>query len=1098
MAIVVSCNQCGQRYQVADTAAGTRKKCMKCEAPMTVPSRGFSGATGPAPARAEPRDPLASAAALEATSYQSDPLGPAYSPAGNSNTRVLMIAGGVIGGVALLLAVVAVVFLAATGGSGSDDMAEASAAVEDGRFPQPMRPSSTGPRPSSYSPAVRPQATTPGGRFGEVAPAIDNRSVSPSRDPSLTAPVSSSAPRPASGSTASGSAPAATVESTTFKNASTAPPTRVAWSVEVDPPHAPPEAVQIKPGLELPIHERVDLVTADPLTRHAVLISDVSRHEGFRTIDLQTGATKEVLLEPAMYYSRVLRGDGRYVAGADRIRRRLQVVALPDGAETIIEAQNGQRFEDLKWLADGRLLGLQTNHRELQLDLYDIDSGKQTTLTIPSAGGSEYLERSLAVSPGGRYAALVTGGDLVVYELSTGQPVGNKPLLTDRDSTWAKCGGLCFSHDGTRLAVCWEKSSELYLRCWDVTSGESLLEKQSTTAQWGISSLSRTDDYLKGGGPGLTWLPGTFGWLLHGMHLIDGASGMRVWTVSNGEDWCMPTGSTTYLRFERQADRVKYLTEHTVPTEELAKRIGFLRGGGLMADFGLPPLTEVSATIRKIGLQAAPVSWKYQADPSVWTPQALSKPVRLAFDEMPQRILAARNADRVIALGADESRLASRTIHRLRTNGEQEPDVELPAPFKLLAVSPTGDFFLLGSSASSSSRSDRLDLWSSSTGEAVAAWRPYSTSSGKPDTVDEAIFFDDQHVLTCFSTKNVVWKLPECQPVYQFTDATFIDLSPGGKYAIWYDSDGWLLFCDPRSGQCHGKLEVGGYQRDLQITFNPAANSLACLNASGLTFWDLATGEKQESIGLPYSVSRKSLRWLNDRYMLAGNTLIDRPAQVPVWSYAFELLTPVKGIAGDRAFYVATDLKRELPGCYLTEVRLPTAAALQEGTRLRPEDVYILGPGGTASLSISCSVPGVDTTELRRRAIETLERNLVTVSDTAPVRISLSGSHGYTGRTNTYESWGIRAQRKTFQVREQSLHMQMTVTDDKGRSWDRTREWLSSGAMFERGDIEQNIADRLRSSFERFAIDIPTHVYPSDGGFELGESRISLRGERVK
>jgi hypothetical protein len=131
-----------------------------------------------------------------------------------------------------------------------------------------------------------------------------------------------------------------------------------------------------------------------------------------------------------------------------------------------------------------------------------------------------------AVSPGGRFLALLDQGRLSVYDLRQAKKVGERPAPPNQGRPASTPKTLEFSPDGVELAVLFEMPDgcpEVLVR--DLATGEATKTHHLSN----LRKLLPTAALYPG--PALAWMPDRSGWLLYGFFLVDAVSGATVWTA---------------------------------------------------------------------------------------------------------------------------------------------------------------------------------------------------------------------------------------------------------------------------------------------------------------------------------------------------------------------------------------------------------------------------------------------------------------------------------------------------------------------------------------------------------------------------------------
>ena len=152
------------------------------------------------------------------------------------------------------------------------------------------------------------------------------------------------------------------------------------------------------------------------------------------------------------------------------------------------------------------------------ISVWDVETGK---LAREMLGPPSFAKEGVAISPGGRYLALISNDPhLVVFDLTTGKKAGELPI-----SNPGHPEGLTFSPDGSELAGVFAPGTDTKVIVWDVAKGEVLVDHLIK----GMVKLN-TPGGQNTPGHTLEWLPDGSAWLLYGHTLVDRNSGRLVWT----------------------------------------------------------------------------------------------------------------------------------------------------------------------------------------------------------------------------------------------------------------------------------------------------------------------------------------------------------------------------------------------------------------------------------------------------------------------------------------------------------------------------------------------------------------------------------------
>jgi hypothetical protein len=648
------------------------------------------------------------------------------------------------------------------------------------------------------------------------------------------------------------------------------------WTARPDPPAAPVEYKKGKIAIELTSDAEL-LLPHGP--SHFILgFARNFQREIWQVIDLRTAKGIGKPIEAKVEFdhrTEAFSPDGRYLAG---VQRRAGD-EIPIGVWSFVTGQMERVFRVKAWRlsaplrfgAAHQLVSLHEQEHSLSLlTLWDLQTGNKIREVALREGSFDNRLRpeSLAISPGGKYAALVMGQQLGVLDLATGQPAGNVqlPVLP------SACEGAAFSPDGAELALLVSAGAGHRLLIVDFTSGR----------------IDVNHDYRGNlqfyfyDGPLLDWLPDKSGLVYRGHILLERTTGEEV--------WYFPTTDSNPRRFIRDNEILVLMRDRNLkvlrtfePNKEITKAMQAVREGGAAFDAALPPLTTPDQfSAAGAALPNGRVPWSVTPDAAGSPPRGQERELLVAKggESVRRAMFASPPAGKVVLQkeitpppGPGRRPQRQVVIERYDlVSGERGQSLEVPHVYQLADVSPSGKFAVVAF-APKANQFDRLDVLGLAPKKHIAGWRPYAGEKEKtPDTagprrpaslwnlpddprsVAWLSMIDDDHLLTVNTAgKLICWKLPECKAVYAFADfGEPLAVSAGRKYLAGGHFGEFRVF-EAATGKCVGDLGpplLGS--RAIRGAFRPDGQELVAIIDAGsdkmLVRWDLATGKLKQEV----------------------------------------------------------------------------------------------------------------------------------------------------------------------------------------------------------------------------------------------------------
>ncbi len=693
-----------------------------------------------------------------------------------------------------------------------------------------------------------------------------------------------------------------------------APP--VAWRVQADPGPTPPPVPSGRQRIPIPGNpDHVSAVFPATPSSRVLLLSGLPRRATVAEVwDLNRMARANRFggfLSPETPMA--LSPDGTYFAARPDGTSFVSVYRTDTGAE--VQTCHGGWPSYAAFASGTRLL---IGRGEGKARRYEqIDMGG---LSLPAVEVKRRVEEGgEAISPGGRYLAVLGDNKVSIYELSDGSLVGEISLLPLAPAeTAGLLVGLAFSPDGRQLAVLRSKTDGIEIYRHDLVAnrpGGGVILDAAAVHKLGAARQMP--------GERLQWLPGRDGWLVHGTFCVEPGSRVGPVLVPGRKG---NTAVPVMLRVVDAGHIAVLNTQSTpgelalvrVPAEELAGRPA---PPDLADQVPPPPEPPAAKEVDWSGVETVPPpdakeAQGIPADPApdlMVTPRRGPFPVKAHANDVHavlfpraraqavvvssrpategKRVVTAERLDLVSGLLLGTLPLYARTVPN---------PIYMYAPSS--AVSPDGNLF----AQIDINGRQRIDVWSLKDGKhvvgflappgAVPGAEVGDRPRGRRGAGDRSLlardvaFVDAEHLLTLVTPSNdsahgqvVLWKLPEAKPVYQFrgTDMPWLSLSPGGKYLAADTPTGYALL-EARTGKVVGRLpfppkdrvvgvNMAGFRRDgtrfaaVIVEFGHGP-----LPDHRLVWWDLAGGTLTDSFTIQMPMLTRGIQWFGDSTVFVG------------------------------------------------------------------------------------------------------------------------------------------------------------------------------------------------------------------------------------
>ncbi len=242
---------------------------------------------------------------------------------------------------------------------------------------------------------------------------------------------------------------------------------------------------------------------------------------------------------------------------------------------------------------------------------------------------------------------------------------------------------------------------------------------------------------------------------------------------------------------------------------------------------------------------------------------------------------------------------------------------------------------------------------------------------------DRVLLLSEGGLLVLFDTKTgeALWK------VNGGFHPTVV-LSPGRRYCLLTSPHGATFF-NALTGEPIGALDSTSGRGFASYAFSPNGKTIASVSKDEIFFWDATTGKKGDSFLIGENSKNSFLAWIDDRYLLAGNILVNVERKLPVWRYEFG--SGLKCFAG-QVWYLASRLSADTMLC---GVEIPHSPVLELPQTLTLDDAFFVHPGGEISLQLDPTIRE-NRNEITKSLEDKLKANGLRINPATKTRFVLS------------------------------------------------------------------------------------------------------------
>lgn len=896
---------------------------------------------------------------------------------------------------------------------------------------------------------------------------------------------------------------------------------RTAWNVQPDPPAEVLEFIApdkpMSTDLKTKSHSQQLVFPQRPSYYAAVALREGSNDQ-IRILDIRTGRAVSKFpgkIDHDLSHT-ALSADGRHMATAIDFPDPRILVADTKKGDVLqnIELEKGHRVNDVAFAGPGQLVAVvNESFQETKVGVWDIVEGEPLASIDLKVDPEEkhsnrrYGDHSLAVSPGGKYFAVLMGNVVCVYEATTGKLAGEVELETDKHGGHES--GLAFSASGDELAAV-SGSFDKIISLIDVKTGEITSSTPVLKGDFD-QHLSHRD------GIPIQFLPEVGCFLLSGKLVVETSTGEAVFGVRafEGPARVLPGGRVVGL-YDRGHGNGAVFGEFRLPKTEIAKLTETLKSGGTLFDGLLGPAKEGDfSTAETISIPPPGIDWKMEP---IVRPDSVErkKAIKLPNPEdsfisgtQPVLSLTGNKFGWLPEVREGHSKLFAADV----ATGKLEGDIEVLPNSRAVDISPDGSLVLVAVTKEFSRenfKARRLEVYSIPWKKHVLAWKVEAAANengrknqhnGNSNLFAEAYFIEKNQVLTRQDDGRIVlWELPAVKAKYVLdSKSKLAGFSPGRRYALLHSQEQKMLrWLEVKTGQWCGEWAYDGYL-DPALAFSPNGDKIAQVTtANGYTMVKLfstANGKQLKEMVIPPLYSQADrLNWNEDRYLLIDTVLLDLENGAPTWRYSLAG-RPLIGPDG-KYWWSASDRGMTT----LTPTQVPSDEVRKAVAKLKPKPIApLIGPGTRVSVQIGGLAGGLNQADAQQMLVEQVKLRGWIVDPNAPFRLTASSQEG--SEQVTYRGFG-GAQTQTVSVRKVTTTYR--ITDSTGKDVWKVEFASSAHAPFivhlEQGkslqdEINKGFDSSLRSSIS--GVSIPLVIFPPDAYQRLNHSVLTQEGERI-
>jgi WD40 repeat protein len=1062
----------------------------------------------------EELEPITAEVGLDDLS-ESDPLAARpvpspFKPSGQSGGGVPLLAWLAIGGGGLLVVVV-LACVALIWGLSSKPVAQVPPAPPPPApviihsspapaWPPPMPTIPTLPRPSTPSPATSAITATPTPKIDTPVAGIGTR-TNP-RDKGKIGDVRSGMGRSQEG----------------FSGDESFAP-RTTWNVTVDPP---PEMEPAPDKLiDIDFKTKVDkLVFPARPSPYFAAATDDYRNAEIRIFDWRTGRSVRKFPGKLNYQDHLsaVSADGEHATtvmnkGGDT---GIVIVETKTGkAVHTIVLEDRSNVKTLAFAGPNRFIAVVHSYsrdERNRVGVWNLEDGSvlsDFTLESPVSrryGQPDVSEHGLAVSPGGKFFAILLDNFVCIFETETGTLAGELRLPT-ADSLHNAT--LTFSPDGQELVlIAGHQIDGTMLYRMDVATGDTIGSAKINAADFKDVHYYQTLGRLQ-------FLPTLKCYLIDGAFVVEPTTGETLYRIDAFQGMARVFGEGRVAGITARA-RSSGFAEFKLPMTELEKLAAVFQGGGKLLD-GLWGPAKVGAFdgARSLRLPASMTEWSLPA----WEPPTRAKGKKVVSLPVPtdgnhswtyDTPIFSPSASHIAWLPRNE-RMNSRLFAIDTATGKAQGDVDMLPGSRALDISPDGSLVIaaMGKRQHYGNESfERLEVFSIPQKKHVLAWRlggavenqaSNNNGNGDPSMFKEAYFIGKTLVLTRMETgRLVLWKLPDATAQWRLDgDAHIVDFSPDRAYVQLHlpaqEKYSWL---EVRTGEWKGDMRGGQRWNASGLAFSPdRARTASLVPGHGYARLEMREVQDPDSEAKKFDLPSVEgpLTWLTERHVMAmgSGVVFDSANGAPVFRVSAALQIRR---SPDGTYWLSKNGKGEIE---LARTTFPSEKLLGKLKTARSEPIKpIVGPGARVAVQ-----SGFDTDPATQQRIQQeFTRRGWILDPNGTFRINGSTSQ-QPGKTVDYENLLTR-QRTSVNIPGATL-IQISLTDVTGKVLWKT-EYQSGGGgyapsmvMLRPGEsLQDKVAGSQGSGPRPEITSVPEMIFPDKPFEPLPSMVLNEKGEQ--